>query len=46
MNQMTQASRSNLIQDDSCIKVICSQEHMGSWAKDGPYGDLVSRQVF
>ena len=46
MNQVIQASRSDLIQDDNCTGVICSQEHMGSWAQDGPYEDLVSRQVF
>ena len=46
MNQEIQANKSNLIQGDNCIGVICSQEHMGNWVQDGLYGDLVSRQVF
>ena len=46
MNQVIQASRSGQIQDDSCIKVICSQEHKANWALDGPYGGPVNRQVY
>ena len=45
MNVVTPANKSNLIQGDNCKGVICSQEHMGNWVQDGPYGDLVSKQV-
>ena len=40
------SNKSNQIQGDNCIGVICSQEHMGNWGQDGPCGDLVSRLVF
>ena len=46
MNLGTQANKSNLIQGDNCIGVICSREHVDNWAQDGPCGDLVSRLVF
>ena len=46
MNLGTQANKSTQIQGDNCIGVIHSQEHMGNWVLDEPYGDLVSRLAF
>ena len=46
MKQVIQVNRSGQIQGDSCIKGICSQEHMDSWALDGPCENPENRQVF